>query len=169
MIEPLVWHDYTADVCSSKKQTLKLAEPIGNLTFHVHFRRLRAAKQRAHHVEEESAVDTAPSIQTRQSMVLSEATAFINTAAALAADAVPNRTRFATDPSGNIRRLDAPRAKQDYFSISRSVTWQTKIVSRLQVRRTVATVLQRLLVHKANCVYQGCVEGSRSERKTPGG
>lgn len=122
------------DVCSSKKQTLKLTEPISNLTFHVHFRRLRAAKERAPHAESESGVDTATTAQTRQSMAPSEAAAFINTAATLAAaDAVPNRTRFATDPSGNIRRLDAPRARQDYFSISRSITWQTKISSRLQV------------------------------------
>jgi hypothetical protein len=131
--EPLLWHDYTQDVCTAKKQTLKLTEPIGNLTFHVHFRRLRCAKQRAQHAEEET-VDAVPTTtQTRQSLAPSEAVAFFNAAASVPADSMPNRTRFATDPAGNIRRLDAPRAKQDYFSISRSITWQGKIKNRLQV------------------------------------
>lgn len=138
--EPLVWHDYTQDVSTSKKQTLTLTEPISNLTFHVHFRRLRCAKQRAHHADEESC-DTAPTIQTRLSMAPSEAATLINAAASAAADAVPNRTRFATDPAGNIRRLDAPRAKQDYFSISRSIPWQSRIVSRLQVCRKLQAML----------------------------
>jgi hypothetical protein len=130
---PLLWHDYTQDICTVKKQTLKLTEPVGNLTFHVHFRRLRCAKQRAQRAEEEPVDPVPATTQARQSMAPLELAELFNPSASALADSMPNRTRFATDPTGNIRTLDAPRARQDYFSISRTITWQCKINSRLQV------------------------------------
>jgi hypothetical protein len=128
-----------ADVISSKKQIIKSVGPVCNLAFQIHFRRLRAAKRRVMATGEEEDTTkpaaTQPTTQ-RNTGPQNDLQALANAATqALAAEKEvgPNMTKFATDPVGNIRRLEAPRPMQDYFSISRRITWQSKLQSRLQV------------------------------------
>jgi hypothetical protein len=107
------------------KQRLFSNDPFSNLAFDVTLKRLRTGRNRR--------IINDYSVGLTQDKGTSADAGSEQTATGPSADPIPPVTQFNLDEQGRISRLVNPKPLDEFFTVTRTIFWQSKIISKREV------------------------------------